>query len=219
MPAEEPVVTYYFGFATTKHLYLAADRRRVQEEPDRVVVDGSSKLHRVNPSTYLVGAGFMYFIDDLFAPQATSVFGSRPLDLQNVEAGLPKLGSQLRDGHAQACAQAGKLPTELHSRFTVVGISASSVPFSFEWNSDHGFQPIASGPHVFSLPRDAAELMELRSMIVDLQQRAGNGASWKDLVGCAANVIAWVAERDPSVSPNGDLVRLGGWWRRAAQFP
>jgi len=211
-------MTYYFGFATQKHIYLAADRRRLGEAPTLEVDDTASKIHKVSRWSYLVGAGFMHFVDDTVASQAGSVFGHDRLDLKIVEKGLPKLASQLKHAHAQLATQVGRPVAALPSRFTLVGIDTSNVPFSLGWTSDEGFQPLSKGPHAFSLPREPSELADLGPMFGELRKDVECGVSFNRVATGAASIIAWVAQRDEMVSRSGDFIRLGGIRNRRVQF-
>ncbi len=115
-------MTFNFGFATDDGFYLAADRRRVHEQPVQKVEDTKTKLHRVNRWTYLTGAGFLYFVDDVVAPQALDVFGKGPQDTQQLEADLPRLSKQLSAIFVHVAGQTGVAnPRDLYSNFSLAG--------------------------------------------------------------------------------------------------
>ncbi|QDU70176.1 hypothetical protein [Engelhardtia mirabilis] len=215
-------MTFYFGFATDDRFYLAADRRRIWKDPVEKVEDDNPKLHEVNTWTYLVGAGFMYFVDDVVAPQSPEAFGSRRIDTTRLAEAMPLMNEQLAGQHADVARQTtvGD-PEKLFSQFTVAGINASGMPFSCDWLSTGGFQPPrVGGRHSLFLPRgDAKENTALRAMINELQRLAFQKRSLEDLAAGAQQVLAWVALRDESVSAAGDLVSIGPDGSKELELP
>ena len=213
-------MTFNFGFATDDAFYLAADRRRVHEQPVPKVEDTKTKLHEVNRWTYLTGSGFLYFVDDVVAPQALNVFGADKQDTAQLEVELPRLSKQLAAIHTEVARQAGvPNPQDLYSKFSLAGVDAGAQPFSCEWNSQQGFVGLAIGRrHCFFLPRaDSTENDALRQMISKLQSEALQGTKLKRLAREARSIMNWVAARDEAVSGVGDIVLIStkGARRRA----
>ncbi len=205
-------MTFNFGFATDDAFYLAADRRRVHHRPVAKVEDTQTKLHEVNPWTFLTGSGFLYFVDDVVALQAPQVFGAGKQDTAQLEAAFPRLSRKLAAIHTEVTRHTGvPNPQDLYSKFSLAGVDTAVQPFSCEWNSQQGFVGLTIGRrHCFCLPRaDRGENEALRQMISKLQSQALQGAGLKRLAREACAIMTWVAARDETVSPVGDIVSIG----------
>ncbi len=55
-------------------------------------------------------------------------------------------------------------------------------------------------------------------MIGELRKDVERGASFRRVATGAASIIAWIAQRDETVSRSGDFIRLGGIRNRRVQF-
>lgn len=206
-------MTFYFGFTTDEQFFLCADRRRTWAEPKGKFEDKKTKLHKVNPWTYIVGAGFMHFVDEEIAKSAPEAFGSRPIDTDAFSKDMPKMQDQLRDLFADVARHAkASDPSELFSQFSVAGFSKAGSPFSCDWNSRDGWLgiPRVGRRHSFFLVRESPhENQELLGMVTALQGRAIEGDKPKHLAKQAQQILGWVAERDDGVSMVGDMTVIG----------
>ena len=202
-------MTFYLGFSTDTRFYLAADRRRIQKSPVSVVDDSKPKLYEVNPHTYLTGAGFMYFIDEIIGPQAHCVYGKERLNVSLLERDLEQNFAKVSEGYSQLVTSAGIRDDQHRTNLHVAGICSRGEPFSFMWSSNKGFVGLKTGRQVFFLPRfdeKGNQLVSEKAKVI--QEDASNNVEGDVIALKTKSLFEWVAALDDEVSPVGDMVIL-----------
>jgi len=206
-------MTFYFGFAAKGRCYLAVDRRRTDEFGN--IDDATSKLVRINRSTFLAGAGLMHFLDYV-GNHSAKAFGASKPSWPELERVSQRWASQLSVAFSQMVDAAPNLGPTTNAHLQFCGMTSDCGPYSFTWSSETGFENLGRGPFRFYLPifKGGMDSDELVNRICNVVELAEKGRGRARILVTIADLFAWIAATNDAVSELADVAIIGRWRSR-----